>query len=114
MQLLSWLLRKDRFMETWMPFLLNRVKPVSILEEEKYIMFESQLVSLFNTCTFYLSKRVTVVKVRPKYFGSQLKIEATCENCNHRQEWYSQPGQVGESMADRQHSPFCCHLVLGW
>ena len=79
-------------------YFVYRAKDVSILEENKYIVFESQLVSLFKTCTFCLSKRVAVVKVRPKCFGSQLKIEATCQDCDHRQEWYSQP-RVGNAMA---------------
>ena len=62
------------------------------------MVFERNLISLFETCLTCLSKKVIIGKVQPPSFGSQLKIQTTCESCGAYREWYSQP-KVGTMMA---------------
>ncbi|XP_041464943.1 uncharacterized protein LOC121415701 [Lytechinus variegatus] len=73
-------------------------QPTNIWEESKYIVFETQLLALFQVCRNCLSQSVDIQKVRPKCYGSQLKIIATCQRCSHVYDWYSQP-KVGNVMA---------------
>ncbi|XP_072168561.1 uncharacterized protein [Diadema setosum] len=76
----------------------KQAHPDNILEEGKYIVFERNLISLFETCLTCLSKKVIIEKVQPQSYGSQLKIQATCESCGAYRQWYSQP-KMGTVMA---------------
>lgn len=70
---------------------IYRMDPASVMEENKFIVFESHLLMLFDVCQRCQSSQVTVEKIKPVSFGSQLKIRATCQQCDHVREWYSQP-----------------------
>eukprot|EP00057_Strongylocentrotus_purpuratus_P012939 XP_011667413.1 PREDICTED: uncharacterized protein LOC105439756 [Strongylocentrotus purpuratus] len=70
-------------------------QPKCPLTEEKFIVFETNLLELFQICLSCLSKNMHVEKVCPRSYGSQLKVVATCLDCGHLREWMSQP-KIGE------------------
>lgn len=73
-------------------------QPANILEEEKFIVFESNLMTLFKSCVKCQATNVTSEKIRPRSYGSQLKVRVTCHSCHKIWEWHSQP-KIGNLMA---------------
>ncbi|XP_041474440.1 uncharacterized protein LOC121423188 isoform X2 [Lytechinus variegatus] len=73
-------------------------QPKSPLEEQKFIVFETNLLELFQVCLSCLSRNMNVEKVCPHTYGSAMKVVATCLDCGHRRDWQSQP-KVGDVMA---------------
>lgn len=57
-------------------------------QDPKYIVFETQLMKLFQTCLSCLSGNVTISK---KVTGTHLKIRRECVSCGTSFEWESQP-----------------------
>ncbi|XP_063952822.1 uncharacterized protein LOC129282890 isoform X3 [Lytechinus pictus] len=76
----------------------SRSEPKSPLMQEKFIVFESNLMELFEVCISCLSKNVHVEKVSSQSLGSALKVVTTCLDCGLRREWLSQP-KVGDIYA---------------
>ena len=79
-------------------FCLCRTKSDDALNEEKFIVFESNLFMLFSKCFSCLSSDVQVEKICPRSYGSQIKIKQTCLKCQKIKEWHSQP-KVGNVAA---------------
>ncbi|XP_071498945.1 uncharacterized protein [Diadema antillarum] len=73
-------------------------QPKSPEKEEKFIVFESKLLELFQVCISCLSRNVRIEKVCPRSYGSMLKVVATCLGCGNVREWQSQP-KIGNLMA---------------
>ena len=63
------------------------VQPIPAHKEKKYIVFESKLMELFQTCS--VCRRNLVVSLRNK--GSLLKVCYECSYCNSKNSWESQP-----------------------
>ena len=56
------------------------------MKEKKYIVFERNLLELYERCHHHTCSGQKVV---PKSFSSQFKVFAHCEACHHNQ-WHSQ------------------------
>ncbi|XP_041457112.1 uncharacterized protein LOC121430959 isoform X2 [Lytechinus variegatus] len=64
--------------------------PADIISQQKYIVFEEQLIELFRQCrSCHLPCSVEIQQ--PANFGSRIKVVSTCEECGSRHEWSSQP-----------------------
>ena len=89
--------RKMRF---FLSYFTNfyRTQPANILGEEKYIVFESKLMLLFKSCVHCQATNITSKKIRPRSYGSQLKVQVTCHSCHKTWDWHSQP-KIGNFMA---------------
>ena len=57
-------------------------------EEEKFIVFESKLLDLFNVCTVCCEETTGVISWRQ---GTLVHVQQKCSSCGYVRNWNSQP-----------------------
>ena len=71
-------------------FFFSCTKNADPLDQKKYIVYQDQLMSLFEECGV-CKGRCSIKILQPRSFGSLIQVKATCAHCRTEKTWASQP-----------------------